>query len=331
MSKRKGKRPTRQVVSKERIAQASYAKKAGLLSKSAKTTGGKLSRAVQKKIGALEELRAIPTFIFEAGMKRAQILDKPDRALVKVKPKLRKQMKEQGYEVFNSFALVPKDAKGKPDERYVRAIEIGKPAGIKRTEASRNSYKDDESGGLNRVSVDTIEVITLHVFGINNYAELHWALVNGELDKNSKYDDEVYAFTAFGYHPRGSMTFFDGPELAAYLDRYKWTDEFFENFELVRMRMGDTLGPTPDDVYIRNRRKKRLSSQDRRRDALKLKARKLKENRTMQSEEVYKEKARIRAQQWRDKQTSDPKAAKEYRKKAAARAARNRAKRKQED
>lgn len=318
MAKNKGKRPNRQKVSKERIAQASYAKAKGLLSKNAKLSGGRISSRVAKKITFLEELGAIPTYIFEAGMKRAHILDQPIRALVKVKPKLRKEMKSQGFEVFNSFALVPKDNKGRADKRYVEAINSGRPAGIKRLEPQGQGTSDKEDQ-LQRVQVDTIEVIVLELFDIHNYAELFDALITKKLDEVAKYDDEVYAFTFFGYHPLGSRTFFDGPELAAYLEHYKWTEESFDNFELVRLRMGDVLGPTPDYIYKQNRKRNKRTVQDRRTESLKLRGRRAKENRQMVSVEHVKEGNKVRQQQTRNRVYADPAKHEEHKKKDAAR------------
>jgi hypothetical protein len=332
MSKGKGKRQARKPVSRERIAQAKYAKAHGLLSKSAKLDNGKLSRGVAKKIAALEELRAVPTYEYRQGAKRAHVLDSATRVPFKVNKSLAQKLKAQQFEVFGNFALIPNEGRTAKSNRYIRQLEKGEPAGIRRMthQASIGGEKP------NRVAADTVEVIALDTMGISNYADLHRALTSGLIDEMAKHDDEIFSFTFFGYHPRDlsgggyAGQFFDGKELAEYLERYKWTEEAFDNFELVRMEMGQSLGPTPDWVYEANRKRSKRTVQDRRKEATLLRARRNVEARKTVSEDHKKEKTRTRVANWRGKQYSDPTAHKALKERDAKRKADSRAAKKKE-
>jgi len=307
MKQTKARRSNRKAVSKERIAQASYAKKHGLISKKAKLTGGMISRRIAKKLDTLEGFGAIPTFIYQAGMKRARIMDAPARALVKVKPKMRKTLKEQGFEIFGNQVLVPRDKRsGRADKRYVDALTSGRAAGIKRFEAGGFGSRKPINNDLPRVAIDTIEVIVLDNLGIKNYADLHRALILNEISREAKYDDEVYSFTFFGYHPRGVSEFFTDEELLAKLENYKWTDQAFDNFELVRLRMGDTLGPTPDWVYEKNRGRSTRTRQDRRSESAMLKVRRNQQMRIEKSREERNSYQQVIQQRYRDRIAADP-------------------------
>ena len=293
--KSKRKRQSRKPVSRERIAQASYAKAKGLLSKQAKLGNNRLSRGVAKKINAFEELGLVPTFILEPGMKRARILDKPVRTAVKIKPALARTMKEQGYEIVRGRAIIPSG-----DLRYRKALKEGRPAGIKRIDHAprfSGSREESESTTLHRVQADTIEVIALDTYGISNYADLERALRTEAIDRQMKYEDEVYSFTLYGFHARGAMTFFTGEELAEYLEKYQWTEGTFDNFELVRMRQGDTLGPSPDWMY---KPKKKRRGRKRVRDIMqKVRAQK------MISQEVLRERNKQYSRTFRESLKSD--------------------------
>jgi hypothetical protein len=235
----------RRPVSKERIEQAKWAKQHGLLSKSAKLGNGKMSRTVAKKVAALESLRAVPTFEYREGMKRARVQDKATRGAVKVSSGYAKDLSARGFQVFNGRVIVPSK-----DKRFEQALKRGQAAGVKVRER-----QTDHSGPMIE-TVDTDEIIELSSHGIDNYKDLFDALFGQRgraFDRKIKKPDELYSFTIHGFHPRPGRgdvrEYYTASELRKYLLRYKWTDAKFEGFQLYRLQPGETLGKTPDEVY----------------------------------------------------------------------------------
>lgn len=277
---KQGKRKSnRRPVSKERIRQASYAKQQGLLSKRAKLSGGKLSRPVNKKIEALLAARAVPTYEFRPGAKRAVISEPAIRKAMKVKPAQEKRAREAGLMVVNHRLIVPK----KGD--YQRANREGLTAGYR--PPSEESY-----------GVDTI---LLSPLGIRNFADLRKALLSGSMDRyvGKANDDRLFAFTIFGYHPRGGITFLDGQSLQEYLNKYQWDDneEAFQNFELMTVPYDSDLGPTPMEVIRHNRM--RFASRQDRREGLKRKHYKVTQRRRALTEEEVISRKHARDKAWR--------------------------------
>jgi hypothetical protein len=240
-----GKRKSnRRPVSKERIRQASYAKSHGLLSKRAKLGNGRLSRAVNKKLDVLSTAKAVPTYEFHEGQKRATIATPAERKGVKVTREQLARAKEAGLLTVGNKVIIPR----KGD--YQKALDEGLTAG--------HRPATEDSG-----AVDTI---LLSPLGIRNFADLYRALNSGVIDHKYLGDTKrLYAFTIFGYHPRAGATFLDGPMLVDYLQKYQWdtNEEAFQNFELLTVPYGSHLGPTPASIRDFNRLRFR-TRQDRR-------------------------------------------------------------------
>lgn len=254
MAKRRGSH-TRRLVSPEKAAQAKWAKAHGLISKRAKT-GKTLSRSVEKKIDTLRDLQAVPQYEYREGMKAPKQASPPKRAAVKLKPAQAKAEKQAGYEIVSGHTFInPKDKRAK------EVVSKGGFAGVQ--QVTPGQYREGPVGP-ERVTPGYVESIRLATFGVSNYRDLHKALVKERLDGIAKNDDEVYSFVigiptedgdVLEFHPKGGRVFFDDKELADYLERYKWTDEKFRHFELVRMQMGESLGPSPGRETLRQIRR----------------------------------------------------------------------------
>lgn len=234
----KGKRTSsRQQVSRERIAQAKYAKQHGLISKRAKLQNSRLSRAVKKKIETLSILGAVPEYEFRAGMKSARQAAPVTAKPIKLPRKLRADAKAKGYQIFGGQIIAPNSQR----KAFETAIKKGRLAGSVET----------PTGELFRVNL-TGE-------GVRNYKELIDALKDGEIDPLLG-DTGFYSFTFRDYHPKSGRTFMDGAELADYLEHYQFSEEEFDDFELWVLPEGESLGPTPDYVYDRDRASGRITS-----------------------------------------------------------------------
>ncbi len=308
-SKRKS---SRRKAAPERIRQAQYAKSKGLLSKRANLQGGKISPAVARKLQELEDIRAVPTYQLREGAKRAEIMDPAKTFPVKIKPREAAEYKRRGFFVSNGH-VVSDDPK-----RVSRGLQEGRLGG-----AVVQPPKPSVDDGVRRVAPGRVERISLTKHKIRNFKDLKDALENNRLELEAKRPDETYSFTLFDYHPKPSRTtepqnkgkrvhsvenaysvFFTDEELLAYLEKYDMLNpdgdednEAFEHFELYRMLPPMSLGPTPDWVYDRHRKRGTGSlraQQDRRLASLKRRSKAAKEKRTVQPADLLREKDRLR-------------------------------------
>jgi hypothetical protein len=258
------------------IKQAQWAKRHGLISKRAKLTGGRMSPSVFKKIENLSFARAVPTYTFKQGMKNAVIDEKPVRKAVKVSKAQRAEYKLNGIPLFNGHALVSDTPENKA------AVSEGKTVGFR------------PSPGFDETSVD---VIVLADEGIENYRDLKKALRSGRLDKKYIKEKKLYAFTYFDHNPKRGMTFLTGKELADYLERYQWTEDAFDAFELITLPDGSTLGPTPQ--WVKDRDRIKYGADGRRNKKRKARVAKFKVERNRMSAEVAREKNKVKLQKYR--------------------------------
>ena len=215
----KGKRKSnRKPVDKRLYAQAQQAKRLGLISKQAKTTGGKLSRGVIKKTETLKSQGLVSNFLITSQGKAVRYAP-PQNVAVKAPKKLVNEAKAREYETVGNRIVVPADEKN----RVTRQVRQGKLAGVQ------------------RVPNGQFEIIPLFPAGIKNLDELNRKLMNGDLDR-LKAPDELFNFRLNGAPSRQSAGFSSGIELAFYLQRYKIIededeDDFaakFSDLELVR-------------------------------------------------------------------------------------------------
>jgi len=278
---------SRRLVSKERIEQAKYAKRAGLLSKRAKLTQQRLSLKVRNKIAALEELRAVPTYTFREGARRPEPLDVATRGSVKVKPSIAQRARLQGFQVFNNRIIANKSIL----PRVRVALKDNRLAG---TTLAPNANIPQ---GRTRLAAGTAERIQLSRYGIRNFKDLFDALQGANLQNIAKDPREYWAFTLYGFNIRPErhkeireagreapdmialnfLSFRSDADLLNYLQRYSnitdcteddgspECEELFKSFELYRLEEGENLGSTPDSVYENYRRSKGLPENRRQR------------------------------------------------------------------
>lgn len=301
MAKGKG-RSTRKQVSRETIAAAQWAKRHGFLSKQAKTTGGKISRRVERKIEQLREVRALPSFELNERTGKLNVSSTPTKRIgIKATAKQRRIAREHGFEVIGQNVIAPRG-----DKRFVEALKRQKETG---------------RGGAGirmptPVSPGELEVIILDSGGIHNFADLFRALRGGKLNGVAKRPDEDWAFTLFGFHPRNSWTFQTDAELLKYLERYKSIQEeikktrrgeeddttVFSNFELVKVVRGENLGPTPRAIRDAMRREYRKKSRAEREIArVKLKGQAVRQFSEQQMEERRRQQGLAAMKRYRDR------------------------------
>lgn len=284
MAKVKGRKRGTQV-SRETVAKAQYAKRHGLISSRAKTSGTRLSGKVLDKLATLERAALLPQYETNAKTGKLNAANAPRNTTVKVSKSRADELRSRGYVVIGNQAVAPKG-----DKRYTQAVKGEGPFASGGIRFQRNELDRDV------MPSGQIDVLNLRGAGINSFRDLFETLRRAQLNGVGKrYHDEVWAFTYFGNYPKFERTFATDAELLRYLEHYKSivdeveaddgdddmrrsdNDDPWKNFELVRLRRGENLGFTPNEIRKRNRRTFR-SDKDRRKDKLKLEASTAKKN-----------------------------------------------------